>query len=50
MRRLFRDLNARVNDPLDNGQVSGEVSLADEKRFAEIEKLQNEKVKNSTMS
>jgi hypothetical protein len=45
MRRLFRDLKNRVADPLDNGQVDGDVSLSDEKRFAEIEKLQKEREK-----
>ena len=29
MRRLFRDLNARVNNPLDDGWVEGHVSLMD---------------------
>ena len=36
--RLFRDLEKRVVDPLDNGQVEGNVSLADKARFEEIEK------------
>jgi solute:Na+ symporter, SSS family len=29
MRRLFRDLARRVDDPLDDGRVIGHVSLAD---------------------
>ncbi len=36
-RRLFRDLKARVNDPLDDGWVEGHVSLADKKKFEEKE-------------
>ena len=35
--RLFRDLEKRVNDPLDNGWVEGHVSLADKERFAKLE-------------
>jgi hypothetical protein len=35
--RLFRDLEFRVVDELDNGQVDGNVSLADKKRFEELE-------------
>ena len=30
---MFRDLEARVIDPLDNGQVEGHVSLADKAEF-----------------
>ena len=37
MRRLFRDLNNRTVDALDNGQVEGGVALSDEKRFAAID-------------
>ncbi|MCU0792536.1 MAG: sodium:panthothenate symporter [Opitutaceae bacterium] len=33
IRRLFRDLAARVDDPLDNGMVEGQVSLSDKARF-----------------
>jgi len=33
IRRLFRDLTARVDDPLDNGMVEGHVSLADKAAF-----------------
>jgi solute:Na+ symporter, SSS family len=35
--RLFRDLKARVANPLDNGQVEGHVSLADKEEFEKIE-------------
>lgn len=36
LRRLFRDLEARVANPLDNGQVDGHVSLADKEAFEKI--------------
>lgn len=35
--RLFRDLKARVTNPLDNGQVDGHVSLADKAKFEKLE-------------
>ncbi len=35
IRRLFRDLEARKRDALDNGMVDGHVSLADKAAFAE---------------
>ena len=38
LRRMFRDLRARQSDDLDNGLVSGNVSLCDQKKFEEIEK------------
>ena len=41
--RLFRDLENRIVDPLDNGMVEGHVSLSDKKRFAEVEKENQEK-------
>ena len=41
--RLFRDLEKRVADPLDNGMVEGHVSLADKAKFEELEKAQQEK-------
>ena len=34
IRRLFHDLDDRVADPLDNGQVEGHVSLSDAKIFS----------------
>jgi solute:Na+ symporter, SSS family len=37
LRRLFRDLKARVDNPLDNGRVDGHVSLADKAQFEELE-------------
>ena len=38
LRRMFRDLKNRQVDDLDNGVVSGHVSLSDKKRFDEIDK------------
>jgi hypothetical protein len=35
--RLFRDLKARVANPLDDGRVEGHVSLADKAQFEELE-------------
>ncbi|MBO4490086.1 MAG: sodium:panthothenate symporter [Lentisphaeria bacterium] len=40
--RLFRDLEKRVADPLDNGRVEGHVSLSDKARFEAIEKGKQE--------
>ena len=37
--RLFRDLEKRVADPLDNGWVEGHVSLSDKAKFEELEKV-----------
>ena len=37
MKQLFRDLEARVANPLDDGRVEGHVSIADKARFDEIE-------------
>ena len=37
MFRLFRDLEKRTVDPLDNGTVEGNVSLSDKARFSEAE-------------
>ena len=45
MFRLFRDLEARIDNPLDNGQVVGNVSLADAEAFS---KLSGEKEKQQT--
>jgi solute:Na+ symporter, SSS family len=37
LRRLFRDLKARSDNPLDNGQVDGHVSISDKELFEELE-------------
>lgn len=37
LRRLFLDLRSRNENPEDNGQVCGEISLADKKRFEKTE-------------
>ena len=42
--RLFRDLEKRVADPLDNGMVEGHVSLSDKAKFEELERAQQEKL------
>lgn len=38
LRRLFKDLKARVVNPLDNGQVVGHTSIADAEKFKDIDK------------
>jgi hypothetical protein len=35
-RRLFRDLAARLDNPLDNGQVENNVSLVDRAAFGAV--------------
>jgi len=45
--RLFKDLKARVADPLDNGRVEGNVSLADVAKFEEAERRQLEATETS---
>jgi hypothetical protein len=45
--RLFKDLQARVADPLDNGRVEGNVSLADVAKFEEAERRQLEATETS---
>ncbi|MBQ9336640.1 MAG: sodium:panthothenate symporter [Lentisphaeria bacterium] len=40
--RLFRDLEKRVADPLDNGWVEGHVSLSDKAKFEELERNSRE--------
>jgi len=39
--RMFRDLEARIANPLDDGRVVGHVSLADKAHFDEIERQKN---------
>ena len=43
MRALFRDLEARIANPLDDGRVEGHVSVADKARFDALESMQREK-------
>lgn len=38
IRKLFRDLAERIDDPLDNGMVDGQVSLVDKKAFETVNK------------
>ena len=45
--RLFRDLEKRVADPLDNGWVEGQVSLSDKERFAKLESERKKLAGNS---
>jgi solute:Na+ symporter, SSS family len=40
--RLFRDLKARVENHLDNGQVDGHVSVADKAKFEQLEHKDSE--------
>ncbi len=42
LRRLFRDLRDRMDDPLDDGRVEGHVSLADKAKFEQLEKEKND--------
>ncbi len=41
LRAMFRDLKARIANPLDDGRVVGHVSLADLKHFEEIEEVEH---------
>ena len=42
IRRLFRDLAARVDNPLDNGQVEGNVAISDIAAFSDLNKDKKE--------
>jgi len=45
LRRMFRDLKARIDNPLDDGRVNGHVSLVDTAVFTEDEKQANKRRK-----
>lgn len=45
--RLFRDLRARVDNPLDDGWVEGNVSVADRTQFEKAEKLHDAEVEKT---
>jgi hypothetical protein len=38
LRRMFRDLNARISNPLDDGRVEGNMSLADKVQLEAVDK------------
>ena len=46
MRQLFKDLSNRLENPLDNGQVEGEISLADSASFAKLDEAEKEDKKS----
>ena len=46
MRQLFKDLSNRLENPLDNGQVEGEISLADSASFAKLDEGKKEDKKS----
>ena len=43
LRQMFRDLRKRTDNPLDNGQVSGNVSKVDAGAFEKIDSAVNGK-------
>ena len=45
IRNLFKDLQKRIDNPLDNGQVEGEISLSD---IEEFQKREQAELKNNT--
>ena len=45
IRNLFKDLRKRIDNPLDNGQVEGEISLSD---IEEFQKREQAELKNNT--
>ena len=40
LRRMFNDLEKRVSNPLDDGRVEGNVSLADKKELEAVDKIE----------
>ena len=50
LRRMFRELKVRIDNPLDDGWVEGHISLADKAEFKELEhEVPNNKVENQKM-
>ena len=41
LRRLFRDLKTRIVNPLDDGRVEGNMSLADKAQLEAIDREEN---------
>lgn len=48
MRQMFRDLKLRVNNPLDDGRVEGNISLADQLQFQNKEENTSSKENKGT--
>jgi hypothetical protein len=47
---MFKDLEKRIANPLDDGRVEGHVSLADKARFDEIDRASNPQVSLSEVN